>query len=397
MVEMTVRAGHPDFLDLPWETSLTEWTVPNLISLPKGISRHEVRFVQYPQGIYVVKELPVRAARRDYAVLKTLEGFGTSAVRPIALVEERCDDPHRELSAALVTDYEEFSFSYRELLAGPGFGLRRNQMLDAFARLLVELHLANVYWGDCSLSNVLYRFDAEAIETIMVDGETAYVYDDPISDGRREEDIQIMIENVAGGMADIAAEAGHDLDEADLALGEDIAARYHALWAELTSEETIGADERYRITEQIGRINSLGFDIDEIDLVPAPPDGSRLKVKLKVGGRTFHTNRLKELTGVDALENQARQILSDLHYFQASRGSDSPTGKNVNAVRWRVDVFEPMMQKLSTTPGVSDPVQAYCDLLHHRFVMSHGTGVDVGTEAAFEDWVTRGRPGYPLG
>ncbi len=219
MVEMTVRAGHPDFLDLPWETSLTEWTVPNLISLPKGISRHEVRFVQYPQGIYVVKELPVRAARRDYAVLKTLEGFGTSAVRPIALVEERCDDPHRELSAALVTDYEEFSFSYRELLAGPGFGLRRNQMLDAFARLLVELHLANVYWGDCSLSNVLYRFDAEAIETIMVDGETAYVYDDPISDGRREEDIQIMIENVAGGMADIAAEAGHDLDEADLALG----------------------------------------------------------------------------------------------------------------------------------------------------------------------------------
>ena len=396
MAEFTVRPGHPDFLDLPWETSLVDWTVPHLISLPKGISRHEVRFVEYPHGIYAIKELPVRAARRDYAVLKALEGFGTSSVRPIGLVEERCDDPHRELSAALITAYEPFSFSYRELLAGPGFGPRRNQMLDAFARLLAELHLANVFWGDCSLSNVLYRFDAEAIETIMVDAETAYVYDDPISDGRRGEDIDIMIENVAGGMADIAGEAGHDLDDADLALGEDIASRYTALWAELTSEETIGADERYRITERIGRINALGFDIDEIDLGPAQPDGSRLSVKLKVGGRTFHTNRLKELTGVESLENQARQVLSDLHYYQASKGGASPTGKNVAAIRWRVEVFEPMMQRLAETPGVADPVQGYCDLLHHRYVMSQGSGTDIGTDAAFEDWIARGRPGYPL-
>ena len=49
-------------------------------------------------------------------------------------------------------------------------------MLDAFAGLLVELHLSSCFWGDCNLSNVLYRFDAEAIDTIMVDAETAETY-----------------------------------------------------------------------------------------------------------------------------------------------------------------------------------------------------------------------------
>lgn len=396
MAELTIRAGHPDFLELPWNESIVTWDVPHMITLPKGISRHEVRFFQYPQGIYVVKELSERAARQDYTVLRALEAMGAPAVAPVGVVDRRHPDRHAEQSAALITEYEPFSFSYRELLAGPGFGPRRTQMLNAFAELLVELHLVGVYWGDCSLSNVLYRFDAEAIETIMVDAETAEVFEDgSLSDGHRIEDIEIMIVNVAGGMADIAAEAGLDIDEADLGLGEDIAERYHALWAELTTEEVIASDERYKIAERIGRLNELGFDVEEVDLVPAD-GGSKLAIKLRVGGRNYHANRLKELTGVEALEQQARQILSDLYYFQAKRGgAETPAGKSVSSIQWRVGVFEPMLTRLAEIDD-ADPVQAYCDLLHHRYVMSSGVGSDVGTEAAMEDWLARGRPGYPL-
>ncbi|HSJ28535.1 MAG TPA: DUF4032 domain-containing protein [Acidimicrobiia bacterium] len=395
--ELTIRPGHPDFLDLPWERSLAGWELPNLVELPKGISRHEVRFIQYPEGLYAIKELPTRAARQDYGVLRTLEAVGGPAVRPVGLVERRQEDPHSELSAALITAYEPFSFSYRELLQGPGFGPRRTQMLDAFAGLLVELHLAGVFWGDCSLSNVLYRYDAEAIETVMVDAETAEVFGEGrITDGRRLEDIEIMIVNVAGGMADIAAASGIDLDDADLTLGEDIAERYHALWAELTAEPTISTDERYQIGSRIERLNDLGFNVEEIDLVPQDAGGSRLKLKLRVGGRTFHQTRLKELTGIEALEQQAKQLLTDLYYFQAKEGVPSPTGKNVSAVQWRVSQFEPMVERLRLVPGVSDPVQAYCDLLVHRYLMSEHAGHDVGLEPAWSDWVDRGRPGYPL-
>ena len=395
--ELTIRAGHPDFLDLPWDVSLAEWEIENILDLPKGISRHEVRFVQYPEGIYAIKELPTRAARQDYTVLRALEFFGGPAVRPVGLVEKRNHDRHSELSAALITAYEPFSFSYRELVQGPGFGARRKQMLDAFAGLLVELHLAGVFWGDCSLSNVLYRFDAEAIETVMVDAETAVVFEEgQISRGRREEDIEIMIVNVAGGMADIAASHGISLDDADLTLGEDIADRYHGLWTELTTEPTIPLDERYQIGNRIARLNDLGFNVEEVDLVPQDEGGSRLKLKLRVGGRTFHVNRLKELTGIEALEHQAKQLLADLYYFQANQGVTSPTGKNVAAIQWRVSVLEPMVERLRNLPGVVDPVQAYCDLLLHRYMMSEGFGHDVGIEAAWNDWLQRGRPGYPL-
>ncbi|MEX2654212.1 MAG: DUF4032 domain-containing protein [Acidimicrobiia bacterium] len=395
--ELTIRTGHPDFLDLPWDNSLSDWELDNIVDLPKGISRHEVRFLQYPQGVYAVKELPTRAARQDYTVLRTLESFGGPAVRPVGLVERRDPDKYSERSAALITAYEPFSFSYRELVQGPGFGARRSQMLDAFAGLLVELHLAGVFWGDCSLSNVLYRFDAEAIETVMVDAETAVVFDEGhISDGRRMEDIEIMIINVAGGMADIAASQGIDLDHADLSLGEDIADRYHGLWKELTAEPTIGLEERYQIGNRIDRLNDLGFNVEEVDLIPQGEGGSRLKLKLKVGGRTFHATRLKELTGIEALEHQAKQLLADLYYFQANLTITSPTGKNVAAIQWRVSQFEPMVDRLRQLEGVVDPVQAYCDLLLHRYVMSEGFGRDVGLEAAWDDWLSRGRPGYPL-
>ncbi|HKX76251.1 MAG TPA: DUF4032 domain-containing protein [Acidimicrobiia bacterium] len=395
--QITIRPGHPDFLDLPWEEPIAQWRFEHLLDLPKGISRHEVRFLSYPSGIYVVKEMPVAAARNDYQILRSLEGLGAPAVIPVGLVESRNTDPTDENAAALITAYEPFSFSYREMLAGAGFGARRNQMLDAFASLLVELHIAGCFWGDCSLSNVLYRFDAETLETIMVDAETAFIIEDgELSTGQREEDVAIMIENVAGGMADIAAEAGQDLDDADLSLGEEIADRYHRLWSELRAVETVRETERFKIREKIDRINRLGFDVEEVDLVPNLDDTAEFRISVKVGGRNFHSNRLKSLTGIDALENQARQILADLHYFTVRTGGESLTGKSATAVRWRVSEFEPTLARIRQVAGIVDPIQGYCDLLHHRYVMATGLGRDVSTGEAFEDWVARGRPGYPL-
>lgn len=391
---ITIRPGHPDFLDLDWTRTLEDWDSPRIVDLPRGISRHVVRFVSYRQGLYAVKELPTALAHRDYDVLRELETKGAPAVMPVGLIEKRVADHTAEASAALITKYEDYSFSFRELLEGPGFGQRRNQMLDAFASLLVELHTLGCFWGDCSLSNTLYRFDAETIETIMVDAETAAMFE-TLTDGQREEDLDIMIINVAGGMADIAAERGISLDEADLTLGEDIADRYRGLWAELTDTPTIGSDERYRITERVQRLNELGFDVQEIDLEPSE-GGQRVQMKVRVGGRTYHRVKLKELTGVDALENQARQILDDLYYFQAKAHTEEPTLKALTSVQWRIGEFEPMLRRLKELGSEIDPIQAYCDLLHFRYIKSVEAGQDIGTEAAFSQWLEAGRPGYPV-
>lgn len=388
-----MRPGHPDFLDLPWERSLDDWSDPRIVSLPKGISRHTVKFVWYEQGIYAIKELSERAAAQDYGVLRELEETDVPSVTAVGLVTQRTADQYAQRSAALITKYEDFSFSYRELLEGPGFGDLRDKMLDAFAGLLVQLHLIGCFWGDCSLSNVLYRWDASSIQAIMVDGETATIHPQ-LTEGQREEDLGIMEINVAGGMADIAAAHGEDLDAADLSLGEDISTRYRLLWRELTQAEAIPANERYKIKDRVDRLNALGFDVDELDVVPTD-EGNRLQLRVKIGGRNFHRERLRQLTGVEALENQARQILTDLYHYQAESGVTTAALKSLSAVQWRLSRLEPWLSRLRETTGINDPIQAYCDLLYHRYMISVDATKDVGNEAAFTSWMAAGQPGYP--
>lgn len=390
---LTVRPGHPDFLDLDWAEPLAEWDTERVLDLPKGISRHEVRFVAYEHAIYAVKELPRAPARQDYSVLRALEESAAPAVLPVGLVENRYPDPTAERAAALITLYVDFSFSYRELLEGPGFGRRRNQMLAAFANLLVQLHLAGCFWGDCSLSNVLYRFDAAGIQTLMVDAETAEIHDE-LTTGRRQEDLEIMKINVAGGMADIAASLGQDIDEADLALGEAIEDRYQRLWEQVSKEVIIPSSERWRINERIDELNRLGFHVEEIDL-EAVDGGERLKIETAIGGRRYHADRLRELTGIDVAEGQATQILTDL-YRHTARHDTSAAGKAVAAVQWRVDVYEPMLDRMRELNPSGDPTQGYCDFLHYRYLLSRDAGHDVADEEAFGQWVAAGRPGYPL-
>ena len=115
--------------------------------MPTGIHRHPVVFVEYEEGVYVIKELPRRLANSEYRVLRVLEDRTTRSAEVVGLVERVWLDPHDEQSAAVITQYVSHTFPYRHLVSGPGFGPRRDQMLDAIAGLLVELHLSGASGG----------------------------------------------------------------------------------------------------------------------------------------------------------------------------------------------------------------------------------------------------------
>lgn len=390
---LKVKSGHPNFLDLPWQQSINDWQIENFLDLPKAMSRHSVRFVDYPEGIYVIKELPLRAAMRDYETLSSLENQEVLSAVPVGLVTGRYPDAGAEQSAALITEYIHYSLSYLELLQGPGFGFRRNKMLDAFAGLLVQLHLINCFWGDCSLGNVLYRYDADGIEVIMIDAETSRIYP-RISDGQRQEDLEIMKLNLAGGMADIAASQSATLSEADLEMGIDVESRYLQLWAEIMDAITISRHEHYRIHEKTQRLNKLGFNVESLCIVEKD-ETERLDLRFKVGSRNFHTARLKGLTGVDTLERQARYILNDVRFYELQQNAETASEKMLAAVHWRMHEFEPMLERLRKLENVKDPVQAYCDLLHARYEISRKRNYSVPMEEAYHVWIANGRPGYP--
>jgi Domain of unknown function (DUF4032)/Lipopolysaccharide kinase (Kdo/WaaP) family len=390
-----LRPGHPDLLGLDWARSITEWSDPRLVDLPRGISRHQVRFVATGQGIYAIKELPLRAANKEYAVLRELEEVAGPAVTVLGLVVRPEVDEGAEHAAALITRYVDHSFSYRELISGPGFGPRRGQLLDAFAGLLAELHLLGCYWGDCSFSNVLYRYDAGAIAVYLVDAETSEIHPQ-LSEGQRRTDIEIMIQNAWGEMSDIAASQGLTFDDADLHIGDDIAARYDALWAELAAVDSIPLDQYFKVTERVKHLNELGFEVRDIEVVSHAERG-HLHLKVHVADRNHHTNRLRELTGLEAEENQAKQILADLSYFESKQAPDaSPSARALTAMRWRVEAFEPTLRRLREHIGGAEPIQAYCDFLTHRYLKSAAAGRDLGSMAALEDWIAAGTPGYAI-
>lgn len=391
---LVLQPGAPDFLDLPWEEGVDQWRHHRMVEMPIGLHRHPVVFVAYPQGLFAVKELSRRLAETEYQVLDRLQDRTRRCARPAAMVSRPWLDPVAEQSAAVITRCVPHAFPLRNLVSGEGFGARRGQMLDAVAGLLVELHLAGCFWGDCSLSNLLYRFDAGAVEAVMIDAETSALYAS-LSDGQRLHDLEIMRENLAGEMADLAAAAGGQIDVADLRLGDDVIARYQALWDELNHELVISRNEGYRIRERMERLNALGFSVDDVILEPTE-DGSLVRLRTSVAGRSFNSDLLTYLTGLQASENQARTILGDIHYFLARSGAVTEMEKRVGAVNWLTDSFQRMVDLIELEWPGQDPVQGYADLLRHRLEMAKEREQDVSNDEAYDSWKTAGFPGFPL-
>jgi hypothetical protein len=388
-LELVTRPGHPTFLDLPWHEPLEDWDHERIVEVERGIGRHVVRFVEYDGELYAVKELPRRYAEREYRLLRRLEEESMPVVQAAGLVTERGPD----LDAILITRHLDYSIPYRTLFAHESGAELRSTLLSALAELLVRLHLVGFFWGDCSLSNTLFRRDAGGLSAYLVDAETAE-WHPSLTEGQRAHDIELAEEHVVGELLDLAGELGRDLEEIQLDPVEtaaELTRRYELLWDELTREEVIAADEQYRIHERLRRLNDLGFDVDEIRLEKVG-DGYRLKLDPQLVEPGHHRRRLLMLTGLDAEENQARRMLEDLHSYRARLAQE--TGRqhpeSVAAYRWRAEVFEPTVAMIPPAElARRQAAEIFHEILVHKWHMAEERGVDVGFEAATRDYLAR--------
>lgn len=390
---LRLRGRATALFDLPWDQPLAAWAsdVGTFRRLDVGPSRHLVRFLEVDGVLYALKEEPLEIARSEFEVLRHLEEEGLPAVAAVGLAEA----PERD-SGILVTEYLAHSLQYRRLLMrfplGPGG--YRDRLLDAMAWLLFDLHRGGVYWGDCSLANTLFRRDGDRIQAYLVDAETSEVHPS-LSDGQREYDLEILTENVAYGLADLAALQGRDEGPDDAIAAADAVVRlYRVLWTELHEMPDLPPGDRQAVRKRIRRLNDLGFSVDEIELEPTGR-GPNLRLRLTVARRSFHVRELRRLTGIVALENQARLLLNDLHEYGAwlqwfERRAIDPA---VVAERWRAEVYEPAIERIAGVVGPGrDIVQAYCDLLEHKWLLSERAGRDVGMQPAMDSYLALGAP-----
>jgi hypothetical protein len=384
---LTTLGAATELLDLPFETPLADWTDRRLVQVPRGISRHVVRFVRVYHEIYAVKEANERYVVRESQLLHALAERSVPVVEAFGTVLDRRDANGEPLPGLLITKHLPFSLPYRSLFTGRGLPDLRSRLLDSLAELFVRIHLAGFYWGDCSLSNTLFRRDAGALAAYLVDAETGEVHPQ-LSPGQRAHDLDIATENIAGELFDLQA-AGYaaDIDPVETAVA--LTPRYERLWVELNSDEVVARDESYRINQRIRRLNALGFDVSEL-AITTEEGGRKLRFGTHVVEPGHHQRRLFELTGLRVQENQARALLADLARFRAkwAEGVGADVPEDLAARRWLDEKFYGTLALVpAELRGKLPDAELFFEINEHRWFLSEAQGHDVGRAAAVRSYV----------
>ena len=381
-------------LALPWDQPLEKWDPALLLEVPqRGISRHVVRFVASGGHVFALKEIDERLARHEYALLGEFEEEGLPTVSVLGI----CVDRPEEQEAILVTRYLEYSMSYRWLFSSPRGEHSAEQLLDTLVELLVRLHLAGVFWGDCSLSNTLFRPDAGALTAYLVDAETVERHP-TLSPGQRAYDVDLARERVGAELLDLRF-GGLLPDDIDpIGIAESLPPRYEALWEEVTHEQVFGLEEQqYRMTERLRRLNDLGFDVGEVELITSP-EGARLRVHTRVAEPGQHRRELFRLTGLEVQERQARRLLNDILAFRAwlEQKSGGPVSGSAAAHRWLSEVYQPVVDAIpADLAGRLAPAEVFHEVLEHRWFLSEQAHRDVGTAQAARSYFATVLPRTP--
>ena len=382
-----IVANRPDpaLLTLPWATCLEDWTDEHVVPLPRGLSRHVVRIVRLRDRTYAVKETVEAIAFREYRLLRDLQRLGLPAVVPQGVVTGRVDEHGEDLPSALLTEHLQFSLPYRSLFAHGMNADNLPALVDALVVLLVRLHLAGFYWGDVSLSNVLFRRNAGGFAAYLVDAETGELRPQ-LSDGMRQHDVTIATENVFAELLDLQASDAIDTQVGAHEIVELLAERYSALWDELTGVEEFGLDEMWRIEQRIERLNDLGFDVDELDIV-TDIGGDWVRIQPRAVELGHHCRELQALTGLNVEDGQARRLLNDLAAFTA-HGDLGGENRSLVAHRWLTEIYEPITAMVPPEArGRLEAAEVFHEVLVHRWYLSERAGHEVPIHEAARDYV----------
>lgn len=386
-LEIMAATVDPTLLDLPWETPLEEWPDEILAALPRGISRHIVRFVNLSDRVIAVKEIGPTVAHHEYEMLRDLSRLGAPSVLPTAVITGRRSLDGEELNAVLVTEHLQFSLPYRALFSQYMSADTATRLIDALAVLLVRLHLLGFYWGDVSLSNTLFRRDAGAFSAYLVDAETGELHP-KLTSGQREYDVDLARTNIIGELMDLQAGEYFPEDADPIEVGDRIRSRYDELWNELTGTELIDSSQKWKVAQRIERLNDLGFDVAELKMASVA-GSTELMIQPKVVDAGHHHRKLMRLTGMDVGEHQAQRLLNDIATYQATSGTPNMP-LELAAHQWLNNAFEPVMRAVPADLKTKlEPAQIYHEFLEHRWYLGEQAGHDVPLEEAIDSYVEK--------
>ena len=380
--------------NLPWHTPLEHWPEDETLAAQRGISRHIVRLVRSTPDpaseIYAVKETVEEFAVREYEALRELSLRGAPAVAQVAIVTNRYSKNSEELPCAIVTRFLPYSLPYRVILSGQITQHEITNMANALAYLLVRLHLLGFWWGDCSLSNTLFRRDAEGFAAYLVDAETGE-FQKKLSDGQREHDLELARFNVAAELEDLKI-AGVLFPAMDpIRASESVITRYRKIWKSLSEPQVLPAGDRHAVERAMRSLQDIGFAVEEVDIQLAG-DKSTVTFIPKLVAPNYHSQRLIELMGLETEELQAKRILASFDRFRSREIEKTPKREEA-AKRWLDEVFYKVINAVPTAMrGRVEDAQLFHEVLEHRWYLGEKAGRDLGLEFATNDYISKVLP-----
>lgn len=377
-------------LGLPWERPLESWPEDSSLAEKRGISRHVVRLVRASEApdseIYAVKETVSEFANREYRLLRQLASMAAPSVEPIAVIEGRLDADGNELPSALATRFLPYSLPYRVLLSGEISAHDVMTMANALALLLVRLHLLGFWWGDCSLSNALFRRDAEGFAAYLVDAETGEFHKN-LSNGQREHDLDIAHFNVAAELEDLALSGVLYPGMDPVRASDGVIRRYRRLWTALREPQLLDPQDRHAVERAMRQLQDLGFAVEEVQ-VSLDGDHHALAFQPKLVAAGYHQARLRELTGLETEELQAKRLLASFDRYRTRQEQPRPSIEE-SARLWLTTVFQPIISLVpANLVGRVEPAQIFHEVLEHRWYLSEKAGRDVGLEYAARSYIS---------
>jgi hypothetical protein len=381
--------------NLPWDKPLENWPEDELLTSMRGISRHVVRLIrsnpkQSNSEIFAIKETVPEFANREYTLLRDLNQRTAPCVEPVAVIEGRVGSDGHELPAALVTKYLPYSLPYRVILSGAVTPTEILNMANALALLLVRMHLLGFWWGDCSLSNTLFRRDANDFAAYLVDAETGEFHKF-LSDGQREHDLELAHFNVAAELEDLASAGVLSKDIDPVRASDGVIKRYRRLWKMLKEPQILDASDRQAVERAMRSLQDLGFAVEEVEVTTTGDKGS-IKFQPKLVAARYHANRLEELMGLQAEELQAKRLLASYDRYKAREFPPS-TPHAIVVKQWLADVFKRVVSQVpEELKGRVEPAQLFHEVLENRWYLGEKLGRDVGLDFATQDYIEKVLP-----
>jgi hypothetical protein len=373
---------------LPWHLPLGQWPEDPALAEKRGISRHVVRLVRASNDpdaeVYAVKETVSEFANREYKILRELSHLNAPCVEQVAVVEGRVDANGEELPCAIVTRFLPYSLPYRVLLSGAVTAQEITTMASALALLLVRLHLLGFWWGDCSLSNTLFRRDAEGFAAYLVDAETGE-FQKTLSDGQREHDLDIVHFNVAAELEDLALSGVLYPGMEPVRASDAVIRRYRRIWAALKERQLLDPKDRHAVERAMRQLHDLGFAVEEV-AITIDGDTQMISFQPKLVAAGYHSQRLRDLTGLETEELQAKRLLASFDRYNAR---ENKLGLSISemAKKWIAEVFEPVISRVpDDMRGRVERAQMFHEILENRWYLSEKAGYDVGLEEATDNY-----------